>query len=1046
MIQSQSNPHVPPLPPPPATHRVFRHGHLSHPPSWRRRFAIAALAFASFLSLGAPDAHAQGGTVSGTVQVEGAQRALAGAQVVVVGQEGKEAITDASGRFRITGISGTSVTISVRALGFRPAMQVANVGATNLRIVLSERAIELNQVVVTGTAGGEQLRSLGTSVATVNVADVAAQTAVPSMDALLNGRTPGVVVLPGTGQVGAGANIRIRGIGTFSLSSQPLVYVDGIRVNNATGSGISAQAFGSGVISRLNDFDPSEIESIEVLKGPAAATLYGTEAARGVINIITKKGAAGGTKYSFQVQGGSNWFMNSVGRIPTNYCVLLDANTCVNSNSQPGTLLGLNVAKQEEDRGKPLFRNGQIRNYAANVSGGSTLFRFFAAGEIGSTEGAEKFNARRQTSVRTNLSITPNSKVDISTSMGYINSRTNLSCEAGCGGIMWESMYSNPVNLPRFCAPGDVGCTYVRGFQSTPPEAYDPYSIAQGLNRLTASATIQYRPFTWMSHRFAIGTDLSFEDNPEDLGYITNDTIAYFWGASAKGYRYHNQHQATFNTYDYSGSLNFQLFPSLSSKTTGGVQYYQKKDQFIQGEGDFFPAPGLSTISSAGQKIGLQDGWSGNNTLGYYAQQQFGWKDRLYLTGAARVDNNSSFGKDVSWVVYPKASVSYVLSEDPAIKKHLPEAINSLRLRGAFGASGQQPALNTALRTLSPVAGPNGQGVLTPNSLGNLNLKPERVEGLELGFETGMFNDRLGVDFTYYHDRSKDAILSRGVAPSSGFGSNNQFFNAGQITKQGVELGIKSQIIAERDYSWDFNFTIGTHTSKIDRLNGRDTTIDNGSYSHRIGYAPFDWFSYHVLSATYDPATRKAINPMCDNGKGAPMPCFNANGAIQAPKVYLGHAIPTAEGSFTTTFRFLKNFSLYGMVDYATGYKRLDNNLRIRCQIFYTCLEYLQPDKADPRRLAQMQSNGTLRDFVINDSRYMKLREISLSYDAPARLVARAGAKSGGFTLSARNLHTWTNYTGLDPESQFVAGSPVNVDQAHLPQLAAVVLTLRLSY
>jgi len=1018
-------------------------------PTGRRgwpRVANLALTLAALLFAAPVFAQAQPGTVSGTVLVEGAQRPLAGAQITVDGVTGVGTTSDASGRFRLTGLSGTNVTISVRALGYRPENQTIAVGSTNVRIILSERAVELNQVVVTGTAGGEQVRSLGTSVAQVNVADVVAKTAIPSVEAVLNGRTPGVVVLPGTGQIGAGANIRIRGMGTLSLSSQPLVYVDGVRVNNSTGSGLSVQAFGSGVVSRLNDFSPSEIESIEVLKGPAAATLYGTEAARGVINIITKKGSAGGTKFSFQAQGGSNWFQNAEGRIATNYCVQPTPDQCLNSNAVAGPLLGLNVVKQEDARGTPIFRDGQLRNYSGNVSGGNQILRFFASGEIGSSEGAERTNSRNQRSVRTNLNITPNSKVDISTSVGYINSNTQLSCEAGCGGAMWESMYSNPSHLPQFCPSGNTGCTYVRGFQSTPPEAFNVLYDAQLLNRLTASATIQWRPFTWMSHRFAIGTDYNNEDNPETVPYITNDTVAFFWGSYAKGYRYHNQHQATYNTYDYTGSLNFALPKSLTSKTSLGAQYYTRNDQFIQGEGDFFPAPGLQTIGAAGTKVGLTDGWSGNNTLGYYAQEQVGWKDRLYVTGAARVDNNSSFGNEVKWVWYPKASVSYVASEDPWVQGWLPKAFSSLRLRAAYGASGQQPALNTALQTLTPVAGPNGQGVLTPHSLGNPDLKPERVEGLELGFESSMFSDRFGIDFTYFHDRSKDAILSRSVAPSTGFSDTLQFFNSGQITKQGIELALKGQIVQSRDYSWDVNFTVGTHTSKINKLNGIDTTIDLGSASHRVGYAPFDWFSYKVLSADYDPTTRRAINAMCDNGRGQPTPCLNASGGVIAPKVFLGHSIPTAEGAFTTTVRFLRNFSVYAMADYATGYKRLDNNLRIRCQIFYTCAEYLEPDKADPRKLVQMQTNGTLRDFVINDSKYVKLREVSLSYDVPTQFAAKAGAKNAGFTVSARNLHTWSPYTGLDPESEFVSGTPVNVDQAHMPQLASLVFTIRLGY
>ena len=1026
------------------------HSDVSQSPPARRdartfRVARIAATLASLLIGAATEARAQGGTIGGTVMTEGAQRAVAGAQVGVSGQAGAGASTDAAGRFRITGVTGTSVTVTVRALGYRPDSQTVNVGSENVRFLLTQRAVELNQVVVTGTAGGEQLRALGTSVATVSVADVTQKTALPSIDALLNGRTPGVVVLPGTGMVGSGANIRIRGIGTFSLSNNPLVYVDGIRVNNSTGSGIFVQAFSNGVVSRLNDFDPSEIESVEVLKGPAAATLYGTEAARGVINILTKKGVAGSTKYSFQFQGGNNWVHDAEGRIPTNYCVLLSADECVNSNAKAGELLGLNSAQQEEARGTPLFRNGTIRNYAANVSGGSSLFRFFASGELGTNEGAERFNERRQTSVRTNLSITPNAKVDISTSLGYIDSNTRLSCEGGCGGIMWESMYSNPANLPRFCGD-DVGCTWIRGFNGSPPESYDPLYQGQGLNRLTGSATINFRPFSWMSHRLAIGTDLNMEDDLEQLAFITNDTVAYFWN-NAKGYRYRNQHQATFNTYDYSGSLNFTPTSTLSSKTSLGVQYYTRKDNYLRGQGNFFPAPGLRTILSAGQKTGLEDGWSGNNTLGYFAQEQLGWRDRLYLTVAARVDNNSAFGTDVKWVGYPKVSVSYVASEEPWVQAKLPSVINSLRFRAAYGASGQQPALNTALQTLSPVAGPGGQGVLTPNTLGNVALKPERVEGLELGFETGMLNDRVGVDFTYYRDQSKDAILNRGVAPSSGFGSNNQFFNAGQITKQGIELGLKGQILNAQNYAWDVNFTLGTHSSTIDRLNGTDTTIDLGSGSHRIGYAPFDWFSYKVLSAEYDPTTRRAINSMCDNGRGQPTPCLNAGGGVIAPKVFLGHSIPTTEGALSTTFRFLKNFTVYAMADYATGYRRLDNNLRIRCQIFYTCREYLEPEKTNPRELVQMQTNGTLRDFVINDARYVKLREMSLSYEAPLNVANLLKAKQAGFTFSARNLHTWTPYTGLDPESQFVGtGSPLNVDQSTLPQLMTMVLTVRLSY
>jgi outer membrane receptor protein involved in Fe transport len=346
------------------------------------------------------------------------------------------------------------------------------------------------------------------------------------------------------------------------------------------------------------------------------------------------------------------------------------------------------------------------------------------------------------------------------------------------------------------------------------------------------------------------------------------------------------------------------------SKSSAGVQYYTNANSFLSAEGDHFPAPGLETITAAGTKLPASSNYTQNNTLGYYAQQEFGWRDQLFVTGAVRVDNNSSFGNEVKWVTYPKASISWVASETQAIRNHLPSTVNSLRLRGAFGGSGQQPGYNSALRTYSPVAGPNAQSILVPNTFGNPSLKPERVLGSELGFEAGLLQDRLGLDFTFFNDISHDAILSRGVSPSTGFGASSQLVNAGEIQKYGVELALKGQILNRGSYGWDMGFNVATNSGKIKRLTGTDTTIDNGSYSHRIGYAPFSWFSYRTISATWDPVTRKAINPICDDGKGGTMNRFLTplTNAIIAPKVYLGRGIPAFEGAWTNTIRFAGNF------------------------------------------------------------------------------------------------------------------------------------------
>jgi TonB-dependent SusC/RagA subfamily outer membrane receptor len=678
-------------------------------------------------------AAAQDGIVSGTVVTEAGQTPLPGVQVIVEGQQGKGAVTDASGRFRITGISGTQVTLSARMIGYRPASQSVRVGATDVRFALADRPVELDQIVVTGTAGGQQQRAIGNSVARIKAAEVVASSPIPNVEDLINGRAPGVVVTPGTGMIGSGANIRIRGMSTFSLSGDPLIYVDGIRVNNETGSGLTVQAFGSGVVSRLNDFSPEEIESIEILKGPAAATLYGTEAARGVINIITKKGANEGTRYGFTFKQGANWFANPEGRVPTNYW-----------RDPSGNIQSINVVQTEDARGTPIFRTGTLQNWEANVSGGAGALRYFASAGKMSDEGAEPNNFRNQFSARTNLGITPSSKVDVQTSVGYIDSHTPLSCEGGCGGATWGAWFSTPAHLPGNCTPMPE-CGWARGFNDWPPEVYRAMQDWQDINRFTGSFTVKYQPFSWFTNRFAVGTDFTQEKNEELLPYQTNDTIRYFRGAYADGWKYQNRRDIVYNTYDYNGTVNFDLTPKINSATSFGVQYYTKHFSIIEAEGDFFPAPGLETIGSAATRPVTYDDYSNNNTLGFYGQEQFGWQNRLFLTLALRVDNNSAFGKDVKWVTYPKASLSWVLNEEPFFKDHAPSFISTFKLRAAYGESGQQPDQFTALRTFNPVPGPNGSAALTPGLLGNPNLGPEHGKELELGFDAGFLIERLGL-------------------------------------------------------------------------------------------------------------------------------------------------------------------------------------------------------------------------------------------------------------------------------------------------------------
>jgi len=994
--------------------------------------ATAALAFS-----GASPLSAQAGTMAGTVMNAITLRPLGGAQVMIEGTE-RGTLADANGRFLLLNVQGTEVELRVVMLGYREVRVTARVGDTGIRILLEESAIALDELVVTGQPGGTARRAIGNSIATVNAANVVGTAALKSMQELINGRAPGVVIMPGTGMIGSGSVIRVRGNSTFSLSGEPLIYVDGVRVLNEVGSGISVQAFSSGVVSRLNDFNPNDVESIEILKGPAAATLYGTEASRGVINIITKKGTPGGARYSLTVKQGANWFSDPEGRLPVNYW-----------RDPTGEVQSLNIAQREKDLGRPLFRTGGVRAVGLAVSGGSEGMRYYLGFDSDKNEGAERNNFRDQISTRANLQILPNENLDISVSTGYVTSRTQLSCEAGCGGTMWGAVFATPQFLGENCAVGSAyGCGFTRGFRSAPPERYYSFEVFQDIDRFTGSVTANWRPLPWMAHRFTVGTDLTAEQNEEYQPRVDPalDTLIYFLGPTTSlGYKYQTRRTHYNNTFDYAATANLNLRENLSSATSLGMQYYQKRIEFIGVQGNEFAAPGLETVATAARKTYTSDDYLDNNTLGFYGQQQFGFNDRLFLTAALRVDNNSAFGEDLRWVLYPKASLSWVLNEEPRLQEFIPELVNTLKLRLAYGQSGQQPLSFSALRTYASITGPNNTPAVTPSSVGNPNLGPERGHEFEAGFDAGLWQEKIGLEFSYYHKRTTDAILLRPNAPSGGFTSSS-YVNAGEILNTGVEALIRAQLLNRPAMAWDVTLTAATNHSEVLKLAGGDTTIISGSFQHRIGYAPRSWFRERAVSATYNAATNTVTDIMCDDGSGGVVPCFNAAGQVVAPRIYQGRSTPSFEGSVSTGLRIFERLSLNAMLDVKTGYRKYDNNLRARCQIFSLCLENVYPERFDPARIAEVRSNGTLVSFVINDASFARLREVSLTYSVPESYARFIRASRASINVAARNIYTWTSYTGLDPENMFLSGGNVGLEQDNLPQLMTFITTFNVSF
>ncbi|PYP41844.1 MAG: hypothetical protein DMD43_05000 [Gemmatimonadetes bacterium] len=822
------------------------------------------------------------GTVAGLVTDSRTRLALAGVLLEVQGTR-LGATTGADGRYRIAGVPAGSQVLVARRIGYtseRQTVTVADNQQATADFRLEAAAYSLEQVVVTGTAGGEQRRSLGNSVAVIDAPDALAQSAAPNLGALLNARAPGTIVTPNTGRIGAGPTIQIRGRSTLSLSSEPIVYIDGVRVNNAVNqgpSGAGAASFGSQnsqTASRLNDINPEDIASIEVIKGPAAATIYGTEAANGVIQIITKKGGSGAARWTASTEQGTVSFYNSTGRMPTNY-----------RKDASGNIVAWNGIQQEADSGRPVFTTGRTQQYSAAVSGGANALSYYVSGTHSDDEGVEPNNYGKEFSGHANLSIAPSSTVDIVTSLNYVRSSMHLGADAGVSPLlsaMIGHILLNPVN---------------RGFQYVPPEVPQRlYDNMQFINRFTGGVTVSHRPTSWYSHRLIMGMDFTSDDSRALERFATPDLAPYLaplGGPSVSGGRIgQTLRNNTFMTGEYNGTAKARLTHSVTSTSSVGWNYIRKQLNTSFLGSTNFPAPGLETVSSGTLTLPGVQGITVNTTLGLWGQQQFGWNDRLFLTGALRLDNNSAFGEDFKWVKYPKFSAADVRSEEK-FWAGLAKAVNTLKLRAAYGQSGTQPDAFAALRTFVSAGRANGESGVTPGSFGNANLKPERGKELELGFETELFN-RLSLDFSYFSKHTTDAILLQQTAPSGGF-PGTQAVNVGETKNHGFELQGNYQALALNNLAWELNGNVATN---------RDEVVDLGALAFAgstnvrsvVGYAISGYWSKKVVSADRDPTTSAISNILCDGGPGkAAMPC------AAAPVVFIGTPTPKLTGWSTSS-------------------------------------------------------------------------------------------------------------------------------------------------
>ena len=981
------------------------------------------------------------GTVRGHVSEVGTNRPLADVQVTVTGTT-LGSVTNAAGDFVIAGVSSGTHEISARRLGFtRQARQVTVVAGSDVRaeFTLTQSASQLEALVVTGTAGAVEKRTVGNAITQLNVEDVASKTNVKNVTEILQARSPGVQINAGSGTVGTAADITIRGASSFSVT-RPVVYIDGVRMSTAgignfdpSGQGLAANSGGQ-TANALGLVNPQDIESIEVIKGPAASTLYGADAAGGVIQIITKKGTRGqqSLRWSGSYEGGRN-DLGSID-LPINYTLCDQAKInlpatwpgCV--GKPVGTVLS-NSPISEDPRAT---RDGAVQRLSLSARGGGERYSFYVSGDHSYEEGVLHNSFERRNSMRANFGVTPNEKTDVAINLGVFNSRLRLPLgDESAQGILFSSQRGRPGRASALVGQPIPG---QEGYLTISPPVSDTYDNQTRSNRITLGATGNYQPFRWFRNRVTAGLDWTYGEAtlfaPPNTPDLTGDTL----GLTAQRIP-----RNTIYTLDYTGSVEHSFTKDLLSTTSFGSQVVASRNQVLSANGRGLGSPDVTLIGST-TTIAAANTYSENNSVGYYIQEQFGWKNRLFLTGALRADDNSSFGQDFDIITYPKASISWILSEEPAVKG-LFDAIRAenFKFRAAWGQAGKAPAPYSATRTytISTVTlGGSSASALRTSEYGNPNLGPERGSEVEVGFDSDFWRGRIGVEFTYYDKEMRDVLFTNSVAPSTGFRGTQQA-NIGSTSNKGLELGLNASVLRFRNFGWDSRISLSTNKNKL--ISFGDTTVKQ--------VQPFaSYGSVQLLRPGYPIAGYWGRFPK-RNPDGTPI--FVNNVLQLTDTTYVGPALPTRELAFSNTFTLFRDFSVYALFDYKGGHYNYRGAELYRCGSAQNCIELNDPNFPATEAAVYRVGAGTNAPYgiYIHKADFVKLRDVSVTYSVPSRFAAYAQAQGASITLAGHNLALWSDYPGPDPEVNTYGNRAfIRGDIYSMPMTRRLTATLNLSF
>lgn len=946
-----------------------RSGRGRGPERWAQVLAAGALVVAA---LAAPNAAgAQTGAVRGRVEDARSGRLLAEAYVSVpaagIGQR-----SGAAGQFLLAGVPTGAHRVRVELAGFETGGQMVEVAAGDTVVVdfgLEPVAVALDEVVVTGVGAETARRALGTSVHVLS-GETVAQAAVQSVDELVQGRVPGAVVNAVSAQPGTGALVSFRGVSSVFGAQTPVIMVDGVRVDNDQATAANT---GGEQSSALADLLVSDVERVEVTRGGAASTLFGSDAATGVIQIFTKKGRPGPPRLTARIEQGLD--------LPELKYVL-DAGVVfperVAAGEVPSTFLR-----------DSYFQAGHSQSYYLGASGGNADVTYSVSGRLADKTGTQPKDASASYNLRGGLRASVGGDFTVDFSGAYV--RHNFERHYN-GAAVADPLTTFEVG-DALKLSGRDGLREALGVFLLP-------DITESVSRFIFSSGARWRVRNGLTVRATLGADnrTSQQRIHTPIGFTPGEDDGLV-----------NRRDRHFASLSVDAGATWERAARggrLVSTLTAGVQAFRDDESVFAANGRRFALPGALEFDDAARVV-AREAMAEVFNGGVYVEERVALWDQLHLGGGFRVDAGSSFGDEIAAEFYPKATAAYVLPEDWTAG-----FADVVKLRGAFGQTGKFPGAYVKDRTFSSISF-RGESAPRFASPGNPGLRPERTTTLEAGFDAALLGSRAGVDFTVYHALTTDALFLVPGQPVSGEGVRQE--NVGKILNRGVEIDVEVELLARRSLSWSAGASFHYNDNRVADMGGvADFSVDE---------------SQKRVTSDLPIGAWQVSTPVDTNGD-----TLYDGSRLEYTG---GSPVPDKTGSLTTTLSVGGGLSASVLADWAAGHQVFDwgsvwatsngvyRRERVRCgrgADAAGCPYAFPIEYGTDGTVRGKYGQSAARSAFLYDGDYFKLREVSVRYALPESLAARLGARRAVVYASGRNLWTWSRNKMVDPELAGLSG------------------------